>query len=176
MFPGTQVDYIKANLPSLLRALEDAGLSDKDMVVMALATVRADNGTLTPRSELKSRFNTSPDGHPFDLYDSRMGNQGPPDGERFRGRGYLQITGRANYVKYGAAIGLGNQLVENPDLANEPDIAARILVSALKGREPRIRTALLAGDLSKARTVWAGGPTSLNLFVVAFQTGSSLLQ
>src|SRR4029077_17954039 len=85
MFPGTPVDTIKANLPSFLKGLEDAGLTDKDMVLMALASVRADIGTFAPIEERKSRFNTSADGHPFDLYDNKLGNNGPPDGETFRG-------------------------------------------------------------------------------------------
>src|SRR5207302_10346400 len=153
MFPRTPIDNIKANLPLVLRALEDAGLSDKDMVLMALASVRADTGDFTPLSEYKSRFNTSPEGHPFDLYDNRkdIGNQGPPDGERFRGRGYVQLLGRANYEKYGAAIGLGNQLVENPELANQPYIAARLLLSYLTGLEQRLRTGMLEGGSKAAR-------------------------
>jgi peptidoglycan hydrolase-like protein with peptidoglycan-binding domain len=178
MFPGAPIDNIKANLPFVLRALEDAGLSDKDMVLMALSSIRADIGNFTLLSEFKSRFNTSPEGHPFDLYDNRsdLGNLGPPDGERFRGRGYVQLSGRANYGKYGAAIGLGNKLVENPELANEPDVAAKLLASVLKSKEQQLRTALLEGDLKKARRINSGGYSRVNEFVKAFQTGASLLQ
>lgn len=178
MFPGAPVDNIKANLPSVLRALEDAGLSDREMVLLALATIRADCGDFTPVTELKSRFNTSPDGQPFDLYDNKKGsgNLGPPDGERFRGRGYFQIWGRSRYAEYGAAIGLGTQLIENPDLANQPDIAARLLVNFLKGSEKRLRPALVAGDLKQARRMLTGGYNGLDEFTRAFQTGASLLQ
>jgi peptidoglycan hydrolase-like protein with peptidoglycan-binding domain len=176
MFPGVPIDNIKANLPFILRALEDAALSDKEMVLLALANMRADGGDFTPFSESNSRFNTSPDGHPFDLYDNRGGNQGPPDGERFRGRGYVQLWGRANYAQYGNAIGLGNQLVENPELANQPDIAARLLASYLKQLEPRLRRVLVAGDLAQARKALTGGLNGFDEFRKAFQTGASLLQ
>jgi len=176
MFPGTPVDTIKANLPSFLKALEDAGLTDKEMLLMALASVRADVGTFAPREERKSRFNTSADGHPFDLYDNKKGNKGPPDGERFKGRGYLGLTGRIDYEKYGAAIRLLEPLIANPDLANEPDIAAKILVSYLKEREERIRKALLANDLATARKLWSGYTENLEEFSKAFQIGASLLK
>ena len=176
MFPGTPVDTIKANLPSFLKALEDAGLTDKDMVLMALASVRADLGNFAPVEERKSRFNTSADGHAFDLYDNKRGNKGPPDGERFKGRGYLGLRGRISYEKYGAAIGLLEPLMANPDLANEPLIAAKILASYLKEKEDRIKSALLARNLATARTQWAGYPANFEEFRKAFQIGESLLK
>lgn len=57
----------------------------------------------------------------------RLGNVHPGDGYRYRGRGYVQITGRANYERLGRALGLGSSLIDNPDLALEPEIAYRIM-------------------------------------------------
>jgi predicted chitinase len=57
-------------------------------------------------------------------YASKNGNKEPGDGYRYRGRGYVQLTGRANYQEMGNAIGV--DLVSNPELANEPYLAARI--------------------------------------------------
>lgn len=56
-------------------------------------------------------------------YDWRkdLGNQGPGDGYRFRGRGIFQLTGRANYQRYGSLCGL--------DLISQPDKAADLEVS-----------------------------------------------
>lgn len=62
------------------------------MTLMAVATIRAEAESFLPISEGRSRFSTSPSGHPFDLYDKRrdLGNRGSPDGERYRGRGFVQ--------------------------------------------------------------------------------------
>ena len=53
-----------------------------------------------------------------------MGNTAPGDGSRYRGRGIFQLTGKNNYQRYAELLQL--PLVENPDLAAEPDNAARI--------------------------------------------------
>lgn len=56
----------------------------------------------------------------------RLGNTEPGDGSRYKGRGYVQITGRANYQRVGQALGLGAALVKQPELALEPNVAYRI--------------------------------------------------
>src|SRR5688500_16487161 len=57
MFPGVALSNIQTNLPFVMDALTAAGLGDKDMVLMALATIRAETGNFTPLSEFKSKFN-----------------------------------------------------------------------------------------------------------------------
>jgi putative chitinase len=170
--PGAQREHLETNLPCVLSALEAAQLADKPMILMALATIRAETGSFLPISEFESQFNTSPGGHPFDLYDSRadLGNLGPPDGERFKGRGFVQLTGRANYALHG-----GEQLIENPSLGNDPEIAARLLASFLKAHEARIRAALTEGDLREARRLVNGGSHGLDAFIAAYNTGLVLI-
>ena len=177
MFPGVPVKNLEQNLPIVLQALADAGLGDANMILMALATIRAETGIFMPISEFKSNFNTSPLGHPFDLYDNRrgLGNRGAPDGASFKGRGYVQLTGRTNYQVHGAAIGLGNQLIDDPELANQPDIAGKLLASFLKSHERQIRDALADGDLKTARQLVNGGSHGLNQFIQAFNTGRNLI-
>ncbi|MDX6405745.1 MAG: putative chitinase [Blastocatellia bacterium] len=177
MFPGTPISNIEQNLPFVLQALNDAGLGDKDMILMALATIRAETGNFTPLSEFQSKFNTPPGGPPFSLYDNRkdLGNQGPPDGANFKGRGYIQLTGRFNFLEHGKAIGLGTQLIDNPQLANQPDIAAKLLASFLKSKEQKIRNALAQDDLKTARKLVNGGIHGLEEFKNAFNTGKNLI-
>jgi peptidoglycan L-alanyl-D-glutamate endopeptidase CwlK len=111
------------------------------------------------------------------LYDHRtdLGNQGPPDGDRFKGRGFVQLTGRSNYRLHGNAIGLGTQLIDNPDLANDPEIASKLLASFLKNKEQGIRSALAADDLATARKLVNGGSHGLDVFSSAYRTGRGLI-
>ena len=55
-----------------------------------------------------------------------LGNKYAGDGNRFKGRGFIQITGRYNYRIAGKAIGV--DLVKNPKLAEDPAVAAKIAV------------------------------------------------
>lgn len=69
------------------------------------------------------------------VYATSNGNNEPGDGYRFRGRGFIQLTGRGNYKAFSAAISVpGLDLVETPDRAAEADIAARIAVAYWKQR------------------------------------------
>jgi predicted chitinase len=53
-----------------------------------------------------------------------LGNTDAGDGRRFKGRGPIQITGRANYRRFGDLLGL--DLVSGPEQAALPDVAFRI--------------------------------------------------
>lgn len=175
MFPFTPVDNIKENLPFVCDGLKGKDLVDKPMVLMALATIRAETESFEPISEGRSKFNTSPGGHPFDLYDNRkdLGNQGAGDGAKFCGRGYIQLTGRHNYQKYGQALGI--DLINNPTLANDPTIAGQLLATFIKDKERQIKEALIDHDLKTARRLVNGGSHGLDRFTDAFNRGEQLL-
>ena len=61
-----------------------------------------------------------------------LGNTQPGDGGNFIGRGYIQLTGRANYSKYGTMI--GQDLINNPKLLSDPAIAAEVSVKYMLDR------------------------------------------
>ena len=53
-----------------------------------------------------------------------LGNDKPGDGARYAGRGYIQLTGKANYQKAGDELGI--PLEKHPQLAERPDVAAQV--------------------------------------------------
>ncbi|WP_341325927.1 glycoside hydrolase family 19 protein [Methylotuvimicrobium sp. KM2] len=90
------------------------------------------------------------------LYGGRkdLGNTQPGDGYKYRGRGFVQLTGRANYERIGKAI--GQDLVNNPDLAADPEIAAKAAFAYYK-TNPRLQKASKSGDVVAARRALNGG-------------------
>lgn len=117
-------------------------------------------------------------------YNTNLGNTRFGDGARYIGRGFVQITGKHNYSLYGEEIGRP-WLVRDPELANNPGIAAELLAEFLKGaqrpvkerhrehHEKRIRAALEKGamGLKDARKAVNGGSNGFDHFQQAFISG-----
>lgn len=57
------------------------------------------------------------------VYANRMGNNMPGDGYRYRGRGFIQITGKNNYREMSGELGV--DLIANPKLLETPEYAAK---------------------------------------------------
>lgn len=119
----SQVD----GLNTLLSSIEtDPHFIDLRHVAYMLATVKHECAdTWLPIVERGARAY-------FDKYEAgtaigrRLGNKFVGDGYLYRGRGYVQITGRSNYIRLGRAIGY-DKLVEFPDNALIADVAYRIM-------------------------------------------------
>ena len=93
------------------------------------------------RKDLKQLVN-----NPEGIFNTFYGNENKPflgnieegDGFKFRGRGYLQITGRANYAKISEQLFGDDRLVENPDLILTPEYAEQATAQFLKNNKSRI--------------------------------------
>ncbi|WP_284176346.1 peptidoglycan-binding protein [Xanthomonas citri] len=53
-------------------------------------------------------------------------------GEEFYGRGYVHLTHDYNYAKFDKLLGLNGEMVRNPDMAKQPEIAAKVLVVGMR--------------------------------------------
>lgn len=126
-FPATKLDLpASANLRRLAKLLHgDAAMTDQRWRAYALATARTECG-----QDFAIRTERGPREYflkyePGTKLGVRLGNLHPGDGYRFRGRGFVQITGRANYDKFAPLVGY--DLVANPDGALAEDVAYQIL-------------------------------------------------
>lgn len=169
LFPFTKKSNIVRNLPYVTAALSAFELTDTDMIGVALGTIRAETEGFVPIAEFPSHFNTSPGQPPFSAYDKirSLGNTQPGDGARFKGRGFVQLTGRDNYKRYGELLDI--PLLENPDCACAPEVAACLLAAFLYSKQEKIATSLAKNDLRGVRKVVNGGSHGLDRFTDTFR-------
>lgn len=84
-----------------------------------------------------------------------LGNKAPGDGYLYRGRGFVQLTGRANYDKVGRQIGV--DLVNNPQLLGEdPNVMAAVAVNFYKNSK-QLQAITSNGDFGYAAKGLNGG-------------------
>ena len=115
---------VELSWPRIIDALTANGLRTDLVEVAAAATVAIETArTFLPINEMGG------DAYFTKHYEGRhdLGNTMPGDGMKYHGRGFIQITGRANYRTYSQVAGC--DLEDKPGLALEPGVSAKILAS-----------------------------------------------
>lgn len=90
------------------------------------------------------------------VYGGRLGNA-KDEGYKYRGRGIIQLTGKNNYEYYGKKINI--DLVNNPNLAKEPDTAIEIALLFWKEKECGLYAKM--GDVKTVTKLINGGYNGL---------------
>lgn len=113
---GVPTTVAKAEAPRAEQAMRAARITTQARASMFLAQVLHESGRLRYFEEIA-------DGS---AYEGRLdlGNTRPGDGRRYKGRGPIQLTGRANYRAAGAALRL--PLEAKPELASQHSIGWQI--------------------------------------------------
>ncbi len=142
--PGTEGDGFQ----EIIKSMNRVGITDECMRAQITAQVAHESDNFTRRFEglnysakrlpqvWPNRFNAgnadeyagNPEKLANRVYADRMGN-GPEssgDGFKYRGRGFIQLTGKSNYI--GASRALGFDFVNNPDAAAQDPYAADLAV------------------------------------------------
>lgn len=86
-----------------------------------------------------------------------LGNTQPGDGRRFKGRGPMQLTGRANYRRVGRQIGI--DLERHPDIVRHPSIG--LLVGCVYWSDRKLNAKADADDLLGLTKAINGGTNGL---------------
>jgi hypothetical protein len=131
------LDYqASAGLDQLLGFLEnDPDMRDIRLRAYVLATVKyetSDRFVPTTKDDPQGYQRFEP-GTPLG---NQVGNKVPGDGELFRPRGYNGLTGRDNYYRMSQVLGFEpkmSTLIDDPDKANEPRLAYRIMSLGMRG-------------------------------------------
>lgn len=143
---GAPLANVEAHLPRIYAALDEQGIGDRPTIIAALATIGVETGSFLPIREawwLSEEWRRAN----FRYYP-------------YYGRGFIQITWESNYRHYGDLLGV--DLVDNPDRAMEPEIAARIL--ALYFVAHNIPTLARQPDWYAVRLAVNGGDTGWDHF------------
>lgn len=103
-------------LPHLNRAMQEANIKTPRQQAAFVAQLAQESGGFRWFEELASG----------QAYEGRrdLGNTQPGDGVRYKGRGPIQLTGRANYRAAGKALGL--DLEGHPELVANPEVGFRV--------------------------------------------------
>jgi putative chitinase len=116
VFTGSQVNFESLQV----KAIED-GLTGEELAAFLAQTKHESIKFSTTIEQGSDKY--------FDKYEpstelgKKLGNTQKGDGKKFKGRGYIQITGRSNYTQVGKALGL--DLLNNPELLEIPENAAK---------------------------------------------------
>jgi predicted chitinase len=116
IMPNCQAAKRADYLPFIQEAMAEFDITSYLRETAFLAQLAHESGELRYMEEIASGA----------AYEGRkdLGNTQPGDGKRYKGRGPIQLTGRANYKKYGGLLGL--DLVNNPTIAATKEVGFRI--------------------------------------------------
>jgi len=120
--PSAIRPFAQKNLPLILNQCLDNGVIDRGQIAYVFAT--AQHESLFGRLMMELSDGWDMEGN------EDLGNTEPGDGPRFKGRGFVLITGRRNYRIWSDKLGIN--LIDNPEKAALPEIAAPILVRGMR--------------------------------------------
>jgi predicted chitinase len=104
--------------------------TDRRKLAYCLATFKWETAhTMRPIDEHGGNIYFNKRYNPATQAGKNVGNTQPGDGALFHGRGYVQLTGRANYNKAKKLTGV--DLIANPDKAKDPELAYNIAIQGM---------------------------------------------
>jgi len=190
MGPGTE-----EGVRLMIREAVKGGITDKKELAMLLAQLHEESGGFSTLEEnlrykadtlmrlFPNRFPTlesaqavasaGPVAVANAIYGGRMGNNAPGDGWKYRGRGFIQLTGKDNYSAAGKALGM--DLVNDPDkVSSDNDVAAKTALWFWKSHGA-LEDAAKKGDVTAVTKTINGGSNGLQERATLFQQYSQIM-
>src|SRR5688572_32109029 len=111
-------------LPFLSAAMAEFGIDAPPRAAAFLAQLAHESGELRFMEEIWGPTDAQRRYEPVTKLSQNLGNTDAGDGKRFKGRGPIQLTGRANYQRFGDLLSV--DLLADPPRAASPDVAFRV--------------------------------------------------
>ena len=165
---GARIDRAREFLPHIVAAMEEFDINTPERQAAFLAQIGHESGGLHWLVEIWGP--SIAQAH----YEGRadLGNTEPGDGFKFKGRGLLQTTGRANYQRTGDALGV--DLLADPTLLATPELAARS--AGWYWREHGLNELADAGNFMLVTRRINGGVNGLEQRTALFEVAKTVLQ
>ena len=145
-----------------------ANVADREVWICALiAQCRVETGNFRLNTEV---WGPTPTQLTYDIEGPRpskarqLGNTAPGDGFKYRGRGWIQLTGKANYQAAASAAGA--------DIVNQPDLAATAAVAnktAIHYFETKVMNRTQANNIQRISRLVNGGTNGMAQRIAAFE-------
>jgi predicted chitinase len=124
IMPALPASKSAALFPFLAAAIDEFAIATPARIAAFLAQLAHESAQFRFMEEIWGPTAAQRRYEPPSTLAANLGNTESGDGFRFKGRGPIQITGRANYRRFGDLLGL--DLVAEPTRASRPDVAFRI--------------------------------------------------
>lgn len=180
MLTGTQLREIMPRLPAprladflphLNAAMGEFTINSPARAAAFVAQLAHESGEFRWMEEIWGPSSAQRRYEPPSTLAARLGNTQPGDGFRFKGRGPIQLTGRANYQRFGQLLGI--DLVADPQRAASPDVAFRI--AALYWANRGLNALADAGDFREITRRINGGFNGLADRMKYFERARTIL-
>src|SRR5918993_3405914 len=117
IMPGANAARVTQYFPHLQATMDEFEINTPARTAAFLAQLAHESGQLRFMEEIWGPTAAQRRYEPPSTLATTLGNTEAGDGKRFKGRGPIQLTGRANYRRYGSLLGV--------DLESDPPLAAR---------------------------------------------------
>lgn len=172
---GARIDRAQAFLPYIQEAIDAYGIDTPERVAAFLAQIGHESGGLKYTREIwgptpaQSRYEGRAD----------LGNTEPGDGERFKGHGLIQTTGRANHARVRDRLREKFPHLTVPDFEETPEALAEYRWAALSAAdfwdEHGLNELADAGDFMRLTRRINGGTNGYEDRVARWDTAKAVL-
>ena len=123
IMPNLSAAKLTAFLPHLNRAMAEYAINTLPRAAAFIAQLAHESGEFRWMEEIWGPTPAQRRYEPLTALSTKLGNNRPGDGKRFKGRGPIQLTGRANYKRFGELLGV--DLISAPEQAATPTVGFR---------------------------------------------------
>lgn len=152
IIPFAKMENINKYLPELIKLMPLFDINTPLRISHFIAQLAHESGSLNYVRELAS-------GRQYE-FRKDLGNVNSGDGVKYRGRGLIQLTGRSNYEKFQKYLGELPNIMEKPELLEQPHLA--VMVSCWFWKDKGLNELADADNFNRITRIINGGTNGID--------------